>query len=128
MNAIKKAICGGMIGLAGLVGANGCTAVGEQNGRNFFGGLVGVAAGTAVQSSIEGQLNPNQTNVYVNNQIPQQGYQTPQTNGTGNDSITTKDNKFYGTITGYEGDLVFMRLLNGGNLTAHKSTCIIEDR
>ena len=70
MNTKIKRVIGCMaVGLAGLVGGSGCTTTpyGNAIGR----GLFETAAFTAVQSGIEGQLNPQGTNVNVYNSAPQ---------------------------------------------------------
>src|SRR3989338_703509 len=74
MNRIKKAICGGMVGLAGIVGGSGCTTEGNAFGQALVQSAIvtGVTSGVdaAVRNEIEG---PRGTTIVNNN-----GYQAPQ--------------------------------------------------
>src|SRR3989338_9894813 len=74
MNRIKKAICGGMVGLAGIVGGSGCTTQANAFGQALVQSAIvtGVTSGVdaVVRNEIEG---PRGTTIVNNN-----GYQAQQ--------------------------------------------------
>lgn len=148
MNRIKKTICGGMIGLAGLI--SGCTTTGEAWGRNVAGGLALGAVSTGVNEAITTEIagpRASTVNVYQAPQAQTQYVQPQQvvaqntgTNGIGDDYVVFKPVKdkdgndisirISGTIQGYTPTHVLMKQTSDGRVypLAIEAISLICDR